>query len=306
MNKLIVSSSPHIRGIKTTRSIMGDVLIALIPCVMAGMVYFGFRALLIVAVTTATAVLTEYLSRIIMKRTQTAFDLSAAVTGVILGLILPPGCGILFAVFGAVAAIAVVKQMFGGIGQNFANPACTARIILLISFSGMSVWTNTSFMTDAVTSATPLAAGSGAYHYFDLFIGNTGGCIGETSVVAILIGFIYLLVRKVISPIIPLAFIGGAAVMSLFCGQDMLFELMSGGLLFGAVFMATDYSTSPISKAGKVVFGIGCGVITMLIRVFGTLPEGVSFAILIMNIIAPQLDSLFVPKPFGTERRLAK
>ncbi len=260
------------------------------------------------AITTATAVLTEYISRIIMKRRQTAQDLSAAVTGVILGLILPVNCGVLPAVFGSVAAIAVVKQMFGGIGANFANPACTARIILLISFPAVAVYSNTVFMSnaDAVTSATPLAAGNGAYSYFDLFIGNVGGCVGETCVLAILAGFAYLLFRKVISPVIPLSFIGGAAVMAIVCGQDILYQLMSGGLLFGAVFMATDYATSPISPAGKVVFGVGCGVITMLIRVYGKMPEGVSFSILLMNIIAPRLDALFVPKPFGSARRFSK
>jgi electron transport complex protein RnfD len=166
--------------------------------------------------------------------------------------------------------------------------------------------TSATKAADAVTSATPLVAGSGAYSYLDLFIGNTGGCIGETCVIAILIGFAYLLIRGVITPIIPFAFIGSAALMALLCGQDVLYELMSGGLLFGAVYMATDYTTSPISTAGKIVFGIGCGVITMLIRVYGSLPEGVSYAILLMNIISPQIDSLFAPKPFGTERRLAK
>ena len=306
MDKLIVSSSPHIRGKDTTATIMRDVLIALAPCVIAGVILFGFNALLVVAVTTATSIFTEYLSRIILKRPQTVGDLSSAVTGVILGLILPPDCNVLVAAFGAVAAIAVVKQMFGGIGKNIANPACTARIILLVSFSAMSVWRNTNFMTDAVTSATPLAAGEGAFGYLDLFLGNCGGCIGETCSLAILIGFAYLLYRRVISPVIPAAFVGSAALMSLICGADVLYEILSGGLLFGAVFMATDYATSPISLPGKIIFGAGCGVFTILIRVYGSLPEGVSYAILLMNIISPQLDNLFIPKPFGEERRNKK
>ncbi|MBO7549525.1 MAG: RnfABCDGE type electron transport complex subunit D, partial [Clostridia bacterium] len=186
MDKLNVSSSPHIRGGRSTQNIMLDVLIALLPCVIAGTVYFGFRALLVVAVTAASAVLAEYVSRIVMKREQTAQDLSALVTGVILGLILPADCPLIIAAFGSVVAIVVVKQMFGGIGQNFANPACTARIVLLISFSGVSQFSKTVYMADAVTSATPLAAEKGAYSLLDVFLGNTPGCVGETCAAAIL------------------------------------------------------------------------------------------------------------------------
>ncbi|MEG1743314.1 MAG: RnfABCDGE type electron transport complex subunit D, partial [Clostridia bacterium] len=223
-------------------------------------------------------------------------------TGIILGLILPPEINLLIAAFGSVVAIIVIKQMFGGIGQNFANPACTARIVLLLSFSAkMSMWiTPNTFITkasDALTSATPLVSKSATY--LQLLTGETAGCIGETCVIAILLGFAYLLFRKVINPIITVSFLGSAALMSLFLGADVLYQLMSGGLLFGAVFMATDYSTSPINPWAKIVFGIGCGVITMLIRVFGALPEGVSYAILIMNIISPQLDNIFISKPFG-------
>lgn len=299
MENLIVSPSPHLRAKDSTFTIMRDVLIALVPCIIAGTVLYGFRALLVVAVTAAAAVLTEYLSRIIMKRKQTVYDLSAAVTGVILGLILPPECNLLAAMFGSVVAVAVVKQMFGGLGKNFANPACSARIVLLVSFSCMSVWTKPVF-SDAVTSATPLQAGEGAYSYIDLFLGNTGGCIGETCAAAIIIGLAYLLLRRVILPVIPIAFIGTAAIMALICGEDVLYHILSGGILFGAVFMATDYATCPISIKGKIVFGVGCGIITMLIRVYANMPEGVSFAILFMNIVSPQLDSIFVPKPFGS------
>jgi electron transport complex protein RnfD len=327
MNNLIVSSSPHIRGNTTTRRLMADVLISLVPCLIAGTIFFGFRALLVVVITTATAVITEYVCCIIMKRPQTAFDLSAAVTGMILGLILPPGCDFFAAMFGSVVAIVVIKQMFGGLGQNFANPASAARIIIMLSFSSMLVYSGTNFMadvttaattsatsgaTDALTSATPLAAGSGVYSYLDLFLGNRGGCIGETSILAILIGFVYLLVRKVINPIIPLTFAGSAALLALISGEDVLYTVMSGGLMFGAVYMATDYSTSPMTNWGKVVFGIGCGIITMGIRIYGrtpgavSMPEGVSYAILIMNIITPQIDSLFSPVPFGSKRRAVK
>ena len=306
MEKLIVSSSPHIRGSRSTRSIMCDVLIALAPCVAAGTVFFGFRALLLVAVTAAAAVLTEYLARIIMKREQTAGDCSALVTGVILGLILPPECPLLIAVFGAVAAIAVVKQMFGGIGQNFANPACTARIILLVSFSAVSKFTPTAFAADAVTSATPLAAEKGAYGLLDLFLGNTPGCVGETCALAILTGFAYLLVRRVVTPTVPLAFLGTVALMALICGEDPLYHLLSGGVMFGAVFMATDYATSPVTFVGKLIFGIGCGLFTVLIRVYASLPEGVSYAILLMNIISPRLDDIYYARPLGVTKGAAK
>ncbi len=306
MDKLIVSSSPHIRGGESTRTIMRDVLIALAPCVIAGTVFFGFRALLLVAVTGASAVLTEYISRIVMKREQTAQDLSALVTGVILGLILPADCPLLIAVFGSVAAIVVVKQMFGGIGQNFANPACTARIILLVSFSGVSQFSKTVYMADAATFATPLAAEEGVYSVWDLFIGNTPGCVGETCAAAILLGFVYLLVRRVVTPTVTLAFVGSAALMSLVCGQNVLYQLLSGGLLFGAVYMATDYATSPVTFVGKLVFGAGCGILTILIRSYASLPEGVSYAILLMNIIAPRLDDIYYSRPLGAAKGAAK
>lgn len=300
----MVSSSPHIRDNDSTRTIMADVLIALVPCVIMGTGLFGARSLAVVAVTAAAAILTEYISRIIMRREQTVGDFSAAVTGVILGLILPPGISFFIAAFGGVIAIAVIKQMFGGLGHNFANPACTARIVLLVSFSSMAVWSNTSLMgADAVTSATPLVSAGGTYSYLSLFLGNSGGSIGETSAAAILVGFFYLLWRKIITPVIPLAFVGSAFIMSFALGRDPLFEILAGGLMFGAVFMATDYSSSPISRPGKIVFGAGCGIITVIIRAFGSLPEGVSYSILIMNLIAPRLDSFFSPKPFGTRKR---
>lgn len=308
MDMLIVNSSPHFRGKDTTSGIMRDVLIALVPCIIAGTVFFGPHALFTVAVTTVSAVLFEFLSRIVMKRRQTIGDLSAAVTGVILGLILPPAINPAIAVFGSAVAVIVVKQMFGGIGQNFANPACTARIVLLLSFtSQISSWTSPNVFisgADAVTGATPLVSGSASY--LQLFLGETGGCIGETSVIAILIGFVYLLVRRVINPIITLSYVGSAAILAFCLGGDPLYTVMSGGLLFGAVFMATDYATSPINPWGKLAFGIGCGLITVVIRTYGSMPEGASYAILIMNILTPHIDNLFTSRPLGLERRRAK
>lgn len=313
--KLFVSSSPHLRSKKTTTGVMLDVLIALTPALIMAVVYFGFQALLLAFICMGTCVLTEYICRKVMKRKNTITDLSAAVTGLLLALNLPAQISPFIAIFGCVVAIVVVKQMFGGIGYNFVNPAIAARVVLMVSFpTSMTTWTNTVFMetvdatasatvVDAVTSATPLAAGQGAYSYLDLFLGNIGGSMGEVCTLAILLGGIYLVVRKIISPIIPLVYLGTAAVMSLCLGLDPLYQLMSGGIMLGAVFMATDYVTSPITKWGKVIFGVGLGVLTMLIRTFSNLPEGVSFAILLMNILVPHIENLTKPKSFGEAKK---
>lgn len=313
--KLFVSSSPHLRSKKTTTGVMLDVLIALTPALIMAVVYFGFQALLLAFICMGTCVLTEYICRKVMKRKNTITDLSAAVTGLLLALNLPARISPFIAIFGCVVAIVVVKQMFGGIGYNFVNPAIAARVVLMVSFpTSMTTWTNTVFMetvdatasatvVDAVTSATPLAAGEGAYSYLDLFLGNIGGSMGEVCTLAILLGGIYLVVRKIISPIIPLVYLGTAAVMSLCLGLDPLYQLMSGGIMLGAVFMATDYVTSPITKWGKVIFGVGLGVLTMLIRTFSNLPEGVSFAILLMNILVPHIENLTKPKSFGEAKK---
>ena len=304
--KLFVSSSPHLRSKKTTTGVMLDVIIALIPALIMAVVYFGFKALLLAFICVATCVLTEYICRKVMKRQNTITDLSAAVTGLILALNLPVDISPFIAVFGCVVAIVVVKQMFGGIGYNFVNPALAARVVLMVSFpTAMTTWANTRFMetVDGVTSATPLAAGEGAYSYLDIFLGNTGGSMGEMCTLAILIGGIYLVARRIISPIIPVVYIGTAALMSLILGLDPLYQLMSGGLVFGAVFMATDYVTSPITKWGKVIFGVGLGVLTMLIRTYSNLPEGVSFAILLMNILVPHIENLTKPRAFGESRK---
>lgn len=304
---MYVSASPHLRSGISTASVMRDVVIALVPSVIAGSIIFGVRALLIVLLTVASCVVSEYIARKVMKRSNTIGDLSAVVTGVLLGLNYPVGINPFIAVFGGVVAIVVAKQMFGGIGQNFVNPALAGRIILLVSFpTDMTTWASPFYYTqgsvDAVTSATPLAqnaAGTFSGSYMDLFLGNVGGCIGETCALAILAGGAYLIARKVISPTIPVTFIATVFVLALIMGQDPLFHILSGGVMLGAFFMATDYTTSPITPKGKVIFAVGCGLMTMLIRVYANLPEGVSFSILLMNILVPHIENLTRPRAFG-------
>lgn len=300
--QLYVSSSPHFRSKNSTAKIMADVLIALVPVIIASAILFGLRVLLIVAFCDISCILLEYISRKVMKRNNTINDLSALVTGTLLALSLPVTINLLLALFGCVVAIVVAKQFFGGIGNNFINPAIAGRVAMVVSFpTQMTDWSFVKEGVDAVTTATPLAGGE--WSYIDLWIGNVRGSIGETCTIAILIGFVYLLIRRVIKPIIPLFFIGTIAVLAFAFGENPLFQMLSGGALFVAVFMATDYSTSPLTNKGKVIFGIGCGAITILIRVFGSLPEGVSYAILLMNIITPHIDKLTVPKSFGTPKR---
>ncbi len=304
MAKLFTSSSPHLRSTASTRKIMLDVVISLLPAAAASVVFFGFGALMLIGVCVLTCVVAEYFCRIIMKREQTIGDLSAVVTGLLLALNLPSNLNPLIAVFGSVAAIVVVKQMFGGIGMNFVNPALAARIILMVSFpTAMTNWVNTQFTSvDAVSSATPMAAQEGAYSYMQLLVGNHGGSMGETCAVALILGGLYLIVRKVIAPTIPVVYIGTVALMSFLLGLDPLYQVLSGGLLLGAIFMATDYTTSPITKWGKVVYALGCGVMTVLIRTYAELPEGVSFSILLMNILTPLIESATSPRPFGKEK----
>ena len=309
--KLVVSASPHLRTKDTTRGIMLDVVIALIPALVAAVILFGPRVLAVTATTVITAVLSEFLARKAMKKHNTIGDLSAVVTGLILAFNLPVSIPLWMAAIGSFFAIVVVKQMFGGIGQNFANPAIVARIVLLLSFGqAMGNWTAPlSWKTDAVSTATPLAIIGGETaeelpSLLDMFLGVRGGCLGETCSVALIAGGLYLLARRVISYKIPVAFIGTVAVVMLIAGKGDLefvaYQLMNGGLLLGAFFMATDYSTSPIKSSAKIVFGIGCGLLTCVIRLFGSLPEGVSFAILIMNLLVPHIETIMAPKPFGT------
>ncbi len=309
--KLLVSPSPHLRCGDTTQKLMLDVIIALIPAAIASVILFGWRALLVLAVTVLSCVLSEYVCRKVMKRDNTIGDLSAVVTGILLAFNLPVSINLFMAAFGSIVAIVVVKQMFGGIGQNFVNPALTARIVLMTSFpTAMNTWTApfayTGASADAVTTATPLAVLQGTAEgtlpsYLDLFLGLRGGCLGEVCAAALLLGGLYLVARRVISPVIPLCYLGTVAVFALILGQDPLVHLLTGGLLLGAIFMATDYTTSPLTFKGRIVFGIGCGILTVLIRQFGALPEGVSFSIIIMNILVPHIERLTRPRPFGEE-----
>lgn len=302
MEKLISSVSPHFSSKRSTQNIMLDVVIALVPAAVAAAVIFGWRSLLIMGVCIATCMLSEFLFEKLCKRENTVLDLSAVVTGLLLSFNLPVSIPLWQAMFGSIVAIIVVKQLFGGIGQNFANPAITARIIMLVAFSGtMTNWVFPEGTVDAVSGATPLAAASKGVKelpsYLTLFLGNHGGCLGENCALALLLGGIYLIVRKVITWHIPVAFIGTVALMSLVCGKDVLYQVLSGGLLLGAIFMATDYATSPSTKWGKIVFGVGCGLITILIRFWGNLPEGVSYSILLMNILTPYISKLTRQKP---------
>ena len=304
MSKFYVSPSPHLRSHASTRRIMLDVIIALVPAIIASCVHFGWYPLLILAVCVAVCVASEFISRLIMKRDNTVGDLSAVVTGVLLALNLPANINPLIAAFGALAAIVVVKQMFGGLGMNFVNPALAGSIILLVSFpTAMTTWVASNFQAvDAVTSATPLAAEANTYSYLELLLGSHGGSMGETCAIALILGGVYLVIRRVISAAIPLVIMGSAALTSLILGRDPLFELLSGGLLLGAVFMATDYVTSPITFWGKVIYGVGIGVLTVLIRQFANIPEGMSFAILLFNILTPLIENITAKKPFGAKK----
>lgn len=295
---LTAASSPHILHPDTTRGIMSDVVIALAPAAVYGCILFGWQAAAVIAVCIITAVASEFLWNLALKKPQSVGDISAVVTGLLLGMNLPASIPLWQAAIGSVAAIIVVKQMFGGIGCNFANPAIAARIILLVSFPG-SMTKFTEPVSDIVTSATPLAAESGTYTLKSLFFGMHPGSLGETSAFLLIVGGIYLLLRRIISPVIPLCFIGTVAVLSLISGEDLAVSLFGGGLMIGAIFMATDYTTSPTTTLGKAVFGIGCGLITFIIRKFGALPEGVSYSILLMNILVPYINRYTLSKPFG-------
>lgn len=307
MKSFLIEPSPHIRSSLTTQKIMLHVIIALFPSVVAGTIIFGLRALLLVVLCATFCVISEYIFNLITKKEQTVSDLSAVVTGILLGLNLPVNLPVYMAAIGSAVAIVVVKQFFGGIGQNFANPAITARIVLMLSFaSHMTNWVAPFHYvdgTDAVAGATPLTLESDFPSYMDMFLGLRSGCLGETCVAAILLGGIYLISLKIINPVTPIAFIGTVALCSFLRGNDALMEIMSGGLMLGAFFMATDYATTPLTTKGKLVFAVGCGLITFVIREFGSYPEGVSYAILIMNILTPQIDKLTMNHPFGVKRR---
>ncbi|MBQ5397930.1 MAG: RnfABCDGE type electron transport complex subunit D [Ruminococcus sp.] len=305
MKKLISSVSPHFHSPVTTQRIMLDVVLALLPAAVASVIIFGWRAALVIGVCVAVCVFSEWGFEKLCKKENTITDLSAVVTGMLLAFNLPVTIPLWQAAFGSLAAIVVVKQLFGGIGQNFANPAITARIIMMTAFSGtMTAWV----APDGVSCATPLALitkgeMSSLPSLSSMFLGLRGGCLGETCILALLIGGAYLLIKRVISWHTPVAFIGTVALMSLLCGKDVLYELMSGGLVLGAFFMATDYSSSPATKPGKLIAGVFCGLITILIRFWGNFPEGVSFSILLMNILTPYIERLTRAKPLGGVKR---
>ena len=275
--KLVISASPHIDSGATTRKIMGDVLIALCPALIAAIVIFGWRALLVTAVCAAACVFFEWGFEKLCHKPSTIDDLSAVVTGVILAYNLPVSIPLWQAVFGCLVAIVAVKQLFGGIGKNFANPALVGRIVLFLSFSKtMTAWV-----------------------FWTLLLGNHGGCIGETCALALLLGGAYLLLRGVITWQTPVCFVGTVFVLSLILGQDAVRQILSGGVLLGAFFMATDYVTAPQTYWGRALFGIGAGLLTVLIRFYGAYAEGVSFAILFMNILTPYLTRWTRTKPLG-------
>lgn len=318
---MIVSSSPHLRSKDSSAGIMLDVLIALSPSLVASVILFGYRAIILAAVCMASCVLLEFVSQKVMKKPSSINDLSAVVTGLLLSFNLPSTLPLWMAVIGCVVSIVVVKQFFGGIGQNFVNPALVGRIVLMVSFpSQMGSWTKpfAGNAVSAVSTATPMAGLATVFKsgvsdqamsdaklptLFEMFIGQRGGSMGEVCAAALLIGGIYLIIRRVISPIIPLTYIATVAIFMLVAGKGNLqfvaYEVLGGGLLLGAFFMATDYTTSPITGKGKLIFAIGCGLITCVIRLFGSLPEGVSFSIIIMNIFVPHIERLTTPKPFG-------
>ena len=280
---------------------MSDVVIALAPAATYGCILFGLRALAVLITSVSVAVLCEFLWNKALKKPNTIKDMSAVVTGLLLGMNLPPTLPLWQAAIGSAAAIIVVKQMFGGLGHNFANPAIAARIILLVSFPA-SMTRFTEPVSDAVTSATPLAGTAGTLSFKTLFFGMHAGSIGETSAFLLIVGGLYLVIRRVITPIIPVCFIGTVALLSLISGESVMLSVFGGGLILGAVFMATDYTTSPTTSLGKAVFAVGCGIITFVIRKFGSLPEGVSYSILLMNILVPHINRFTLSKPFGFEK----
>lgn len=322
--QLIVTESPHTRSKCSTPEIMLDVVIALLPALIAGVIVFGYRAAVLAVVCVAACVFFEWGWCKMLKKPSSIGDFSAVVTGLLLALNLPVVLPYWMAIIGSLFAIIIVKQFFGGLGHNFMNPALAARAFLLTSWAKpMTTWVEPfaklNFLgnADAVTSATPLAAlkeGGNVPSYLDLFLGNVGGCIGEVSALAILIGAGYLLWRHVIKIKVPLIYILTVAVLTFIFGGDgfftgdALYHVLSGGLLLGAFFMATDYVTTPYTPNGQIVFAVGCGILTTVIRLWGGYPEGVSYSILLMNVASPLIDKLTVPKRFGfvKEEKAAK
>ena len=308
MEKLIVSSSPHIHSGASTQGIMLDVVIALLPASFAAILLFGVKAFILIAVSVATAVISEAIFNVVTKKKQTVGDFSAVITGLLLALNLPTTATVWQTIVGAVFAIVVVKCLFGGIGCNFANPAITARIMLLTAFPAIRAVSHSHFESaDIVSGATPLAVMGGEKgtlpELLDMLLGVRGGAIGETCAIALILGGLYLVARKVIRWQVPVVFVGTVFIFSFILGKFDItyatYQILSGGLLIGAIFMATDYSTTPVNTLGKVVFALGCGIITVIIRFYASYPEGVSFAILIMNILSPYIEKLCANVPLG-------
>lgn len=317
--RLTVSTAPHITGNDTVSGIMRDVIIAMIPMVAAGTLIFGARALIVILTCVVSCTASEYIWCKILKKPNSVGDLSAVVTGMLLAFNLPASIPLWMAVAGSVFAIIIVKEFFGGLGHNFMNPALGARAFLMASWAlAMTTWYAPGTVlplfggADAISAATPLAAesGNGEFSYMTLFLGNHGGCIGETSAAAILIGAAYLAVRRVIRLRVPLIFAVTVALGAwIFGGSggyftgDPLYHILSGGLLLGACFMATDYTTTPTTPVGQIVFALGCGIITVLIRIWGGYPEGVSYSILLMNVATPLIDKFTSPSRYGVSGR---
>lgn len=320
MNGIIISPSPHLRSKETTNKIMLDVIIALLPATFAGVYYFGVNALINIIVAILTCILSEYLFQKALRKNVTINDYSAALTGLLIALNIPSSLPIWITVIGSIFAIIVCKQIFGGLGQNFINPALSARVFMLASWPAqMTNWTK-PFSSDAVSMPTPLATlktsniflnsninsdfiANMPFNKIDLLLGNHSGTIGETSAILLLIGGLYLIYKKVIKINIPLAYISTVFIMSfIFSGFSFdiaIYNILSGGLILGAFFMATDYATSPVNVVPQIIFAIGCGFITTVIRYFGGYPEGVSYSILLMNVATPLLDKYLMPSKFG-------
>jgi electron transport complex protein RnfD len=314
----MVTSTPHVRSKDDTPGIMRDVLIALAPAAIASIYFFGLRALCIIILTVGSCILFEYFYEKLLKKPITIADLSAAVTGLLLAFNLPASAPFWLPIVGAFFAIVIVKQLFGGLGQNFVNPALASRAFLMAAYTKIMAGSftaplNNPFSADLVSTATPLSELKEnpnfvlqTSDYINALIGNRAGVLGETCAIALIVGGIYLICRKVISWHIPVAFIGTVFIMSTILGRNGffmgsgLYEILTGGVMLGAFFMATDYTTSPVTNIGKIIMGVGCGVLTVVIRNYGGYPEGVSYSILIMNLFVPLLDKFCAPKVFGT------
>lgn len=309
MANFVVSGTPHVRSKESIQSIMRDVIIALVPASVMGIYYFGLRALMLMVAAIVSAVFFEWLYQKLMKKPITISDLSAVVTGLLLAMNLPAAAPVWVAIVGSAFAIIFAKQLFGGLGQNFINPALAGRAFLLASYpTEMTSWTSSgNFGVDAVAVATPLAQLKGGVmpdaSFTDVLIGNVGGCLGETCAIALIIGGIYLIAKHVINWKVPVIYIATVFVLTALIGRKGLrvpvYEIFAGGLMLGAFFMATDYASSPVTSKGQIIFALGCGLLTTLIRIFGGYPEGVSYSILIMNLTVPLIERLTEPTIFG-------